>query len=741
PDDKTLVIGQDTVIHFYDLTSGREVRQFKSSIGGTDGLTFSPDGMTLASGHGGDAVLLWDVVSGKELAKLPAKHNRTGLLTFSPDGKTLATGDTLDKTIRLFDVETRKERNQLTRPSFVHDMSFSPDGTVLAAGGDDGTIPLWDVASGKLLREMRSPFKYVHSIAWSPDSKMLAASDYDEKNEVVCLRLWEPATGKEMQHVRTGGVLVRSLAFTADSKTLVAGDGSVVRLWNVANGEEQPPVKGNDAPVWALALSPDGRTLAYSGMDVHLWDVAEGREVGMLPGHHWSFAFSPDGKTLAGGSNINAINLWDVPSRQRIRTLTTDMEKIGAKWVAFRRAAFAPDGKILATCGDGYRDGARSRDEFVHFWDPSTGKELRRLEFKDDSVNLCTVENVTWSPDGRTLICSGRAEPKAGTVRAWDTRTGKDLSELTAAINSWFPTWKDSGRIQSPIVEPRVVFSPTGWLLSTNCVEKSIPVWEAATGRERCRLEGHDGPTCCVAFAPDGCTIASAGYDHTIRLWNVETGKELRKLIGHRGRANALVFSPDGKTLISGGDDTTVLIWDVAGVTKRERRVARLASQEWETLWKALTGSDAVQAHQAIAGLTAAPNTATMLKERLKPALKLDAARLEQLIRDLDSDEFTVRDKATRAIEKLGESARPAIELALARPVPSPELHRRLERLQQQSALPVGEALRELRAVELLEHVATHEARGLLESLAKGAPEARLTREAKAALERLARRR
>jgi RNA polymerase sigma factor (sigma-70 family) len=739
PDGKTVATGQDAVISLWDLATGKEARRFQSPLGSTDGLAFSPDGKLLASGHGGHAVQLWDLDAGKVLAKLPVKHNRTTLLAFTPDGKTLATGDFLDKTIRLFDVAAPKERRLLERPSCVHDFAFSPDGSTLAAGGADGTIPLWDVATGKLLRELRGPGQHVRAVAWSPDGKTLATSEYQEKIEVESIRLWDVETGKEQRHVESSWGLVESLLFTADGKTLISGGrDSVIRLWNVDSGKERPPAAGNDWVVWRLALSPDGRKLAYPGRGgIVLWDVPTAREVGTLPGHHGSFVFSPDGKLLAGGSGVNALHLWDVADRRRIRTLAIDVEKSGHKWVAFRCVAFSADGKLLVSGADSYREGARRRDELIHLWDPATGKELRQLAFKANADDLDTLEGIALSPDGRTLAASGRAEPKAGVVRLWDLATGKVLPEPTAAINDTFPTWKDLHLIQSPIVEPRAVFSPDGWLLTTNCVEKSIFVWEAATGRERCRLEGHEGPTACVAFAPDGRTLASAGYDQTIRLWDVETGKELRKLTGHRGKANTLVFTPDGKTLISGSDDTTILFWDVAGVTHRARREARLALQEWEALWKNLAAPDAGPAHQAIARLTASPGTVAALKERLRAAPKVGADRLDRLLRDLDSEEFAVRENAARDLEKLGETARPAIERALASKNASPELRRRLEDLQGRLAVPAGEQLRELRALEVLEHVATPDAGHLLQALAAGAPEARLTREAAAACKRL----
>src|SRR5262249_50120581 len=157
---------------------------------------------------------------------------------------------------------------------------------------------------------------------------------YDENGEVVSIRLWDPATGKERRHIRTRGGLVRSLAFTADGKRLISGGGeSIIRLWDVATGEERAPAAGHDAVVWWLALAPDGKTLAYSGKDIGLYDMARGREVGRLAGHHWSAAFSPDGKTLAGGHGVKAINLWDVADRRLARRLEIYLKPTGGNWV------------------------------------------------------------------------------------------------------------------------------------------------------------------------------------------------------------------------------------------------------------------------------------------------------------------------------------------------------------------------------------------------------------------------
>ncbi len=736
PDGKTLVTGQNTLISFHDLATGREIRQLNSPVGGTDGLAFAPDGKTLASGHGGRFVQLWDLPAGTVRAKFPAQHNRSALLAFSPDGKTLATGDTLDPTVRLFDAATGEERHQLKRTCFVHDFAFAPDGKTLAAGAMDGVISLWDPATGKLVRELRSPYKHVRAVAWAPDGKTLAASEYDEKGEVEYLRFWDPAAGKSGRHIKSDSGLVESLAFTADGKTLVSGGRrSVIRLWDAATGEERSP-RGHRGPVWCLAVSPDGKTLAYSDKEIRLFDLAARREAGTLPGHHWSFAFSPDGRTLAGGSGVNAVNVWDVAGRRLLRRPESDPKKDGLEWVAYYHVAYSPDGKQLAGGGRGVTLSQKG-DSLVRVWDADTGNESRLLRMAHPDDRISTVEGLAYSPDGKTLAASGRAEPRDGKVRLWDAATGKELVRLTAVMND---SAVDEKRAREAIVEPRVVFSADGRLLARNRQRKGIPVWEAATGRERCQFDGHDGSTVCVAFAPDGRTLASSGYDATIRLWDVADGKELRRLTGHRGKANALAFTPDGATLISGGDDTTVLFWDVAEVTRRARPAESLAPGEWAALWADLAGSDAVKAHRAMARLTASSRaTLTEFKERLRPSPVVEAARLAALLRDLDADEFAVREKAENELARIDDAARAALERERDQEGNSAERRRRLDSLLAALDVPSGERLRELRAVEVLERIGGGEARRIVEELVKGAPESRLTREAKATAERLKR--
>jgi Spy/CpxP family protein refolding chaperone len=139
--------------------------------------------------------------------------------------------------------------------------------------------------------------------------------------------------------------------------------------------------------------------------------------------------------------------------------------------------------------------------------------------------------------------------------------------------------------------------------------------------------------------------------------------------------------------------------------------------------------------------LAASPrDSVPFLAKHLRPAAPPDNEQLARWIADLDSAVFADRDKATRELERQAELAEPLLRKAVAAD-PSPEARRRIEALLNKLQGPVTSAgtLRSIRAVEVLEHIATPEAREVLQNLAKGAAEARLTHEAKAALDRLSR--
>src|SRR5262249_4773225 len=157
------------------------------------------------------------------------------------------------------------------------------------------------------------------------------------------------------------------------------------------------------------------------------------------------------------------------------------------------------------------------------------------------------------------------------------------------------------------------------------------------------------------------------------------------------------------------------LIWDITGQAEQPAR-AKLTDQEVEALWSALGGSDAAKAYRAIWQLVAAPGQAVELfSKRLEAAAPADEKRVQQLVKDLDSDQFAVRSKAAEQLDELGEAALPVVRKALKGQL-SLEARRRLETIQDKYNGPVSapELLRTLRAIEALEYIGTDGAKKVL---------------------------
>jgi hypothetical protein len=415
-------------------------------------------------------------------------------------------------------------------------------------------------------------------------------------------------------------------------------------------------------------------------------------------GNVLALGLAADGKTSATWSNpVNAgpclYDLWDLATGKALFT-RADTSPVAAA------PHFSPDGQIVAEYIYEKRP-ERPAPWFVGVLlrEVATGREIRRLRQPDDGFG-------PFAPDGRALVSvTGQLE-----------RVGE-------------------GRFRA---------------------DDTLHVWELATGKERLTLSfgtsslsiGH------VAYAPDGRTLATArsdpsGHmletvrnDHTIQFWDLMTGKELPHRMALEAPVSCLAFSPDSRLLASGHRDGTILVWDAAFAGRREgHQGAKPDAGQLVGWWVDLAGDDARKAYAAIHRLSASPGQAIgLFRDRLRPVAEGPAKKLRLLLADLDSPEFQRRRDAAKQLTALGERAGPALRAAL-KAGPSLEQRRQIVQiLEALQAVPSGEALRHLRAVEVLELIGTDEVREMLGTLARGIPEARLTREAKASLQRLARR-
>jgi hypothetical protein len=309
-----------------------------------------------------------------------------------------------------------------------------------------------------------------------------------------------------------------------------------------------------------------------------------------------------------------------------------------------------------------------------------------------------------------------------------------------------------------PVFVPRqavISFSPDGKLIASGYWDKIVWLWDAHSGKPVRSLRGHRGSIGTVVFSPDGKTLLSGSADKTLCLWEVATGKLLHELVGHQGSVLSATFSSDGKRIASASADTTILIWDVPGLSTLVRvPPPPLSEEELYDLWIDL-GARRRSGH-AIGRLAAAPKSAVpFLKQRLQPDLPRDG-RVARLLDDLDSDEFAVREKASRELARMGKSVESVLRVALGQK-PSVEKRRRLQALLKALPRPqrprheiAPEEQRLLCVAVLLDRIGTADALDLLRYLVEATDLQTIvddrsvwvgeTSAAKAALARLAKR-
>ncbi len=693
-----------------ETATGKEIRQFAGDPNTFSHAAFSPDGRILVASARDATIRFWAVATGEELRRIAPQPDRPWALAFAPDGKTLASAGQ-NGTIILWETATGRQLRSLEKQGgFVIALAFSPNGKQLAWGSqalEDGRIRLWDVTTDHAIRYLAGHPKPVGGLTFSPDGKHLVSGGGRDEGSI---RLWDVATGRKVWQTEAHCHWVGAFAFSQDGKTLASGstDGAV-GVWDVATGKDlRPPAQGHLAAVNGLALSPDGRTLASGSWDrtIRLWDPVTGDERRQLRGHTdtiFRLAFSPDGRLLASASFDGSVRLWDPAAGKERHCLR------GHNGYVFT-VAFSPDGRTLASGG---------ADGTVRLWDPASGKELD--QFKGSQRE---IQEVAFSPDGHLLAGASYD----GGTHVWEIASGKERLHLKGHEHTWVRC---------------VAFSPDGRTLATGSEDRTIRLWDARTGAARGRLTGHEALVSSLAFTPDGRTLISTSYDQTIRLWELATGKERHQFRVDRGWPRTVVLAPDARTLYSSDDDSTLLVWDMcepdsSGLSS----AAKWTASQGETLWNDLGSRDARQAFRAESSLIAVPQQAVaLLRERLHPVARPEAQRIGRLLADLDSNDFAVRTKAETELEALGDLAESALRKALEGQ-PSLEVRRRVEGLLKnlEGTITDPDKLRVVRALEVLEQIGTPEAGRVVETMTQGAEEARLTREAKASLQRLSRR-
>jgi WD40 repeat protein len=779
PDSTFFVSTNYQTLRFWDCQTGQMLRQIGPEEGvGHSAIAFSPDGSRLASSSYGGKVRILSARTGKVENEWkfgqPSPRSFLDRIRFSSDGASLF-GMEAESSILVLDSATGHLQKQLTIGAFVYGYALSLDGKTVRTWNTQW-VSEWDLDTEEELLRSAFPIQRPQLRRWAPmpDGSLFAVSD----GKVIVF--WDPWSGQEKGRLTDlGADPWDSLRFTPDGKRLLTAHHpekaniDEVRVWSVAEPrlERSFPVSLRYA---GLHLSPDGKTLVLASHYpvIGLWDFATGKPR-LIPQGHFQVvlgtSFTPDGRTLVTGSYGETLT-WDTATgklghrfdghfqpvegwtdsrsvwlieqtkeQMQERDLASGKEKrtvtlagLGVdSWLSCAR--FSTDRRSLLGVS---MSGVDTR---LHVWDRDSGREVEARPLQSNGmrlaafVNEARVASITH-PRNDT---KDRIEPEPeGPWLHIEDRQGKRTILHVPMPSGWGAeaVEGDPGRWVATICTANLR-GPDGDRFGTSFLH----LREETSGGIRLEIQRKSGKWTGyfshLAVSPDRRTLATAWDPDEIQLWDVFTGKELLRRKAD-ARIYTLTFSPDGKLLATGLYDGSTLLWDVSAVTARPQPRRALSAAERDEYWKHLDG-EAKLAHAALAALLGDPQQAVaLLRERVRPVEPVPAERVQKLLAALDAADFDEREAAARQLQQLGERAEPALRAALEKN-PSAEVKRQLrELLEDPWKVRSPEALRVLRAIEVLDHIGSPEAKALLERLAKGDPLARETQAARTALDR-----
>ncbi len=500
-------------------------------------------------------------------------------LAYSPDGRRIVTAE-IDGSLRLWDSATGKPVGSPMKghTDRVTAVAFTPDGQTIASASDDGTMRLWKADTGEAL--VRNPVRVnatLSCITVSPDGGLIVTGGYDDT-----IRSWDPRSGQLRKSVKMfddDRVQITDVRLDHSGKLFAAtGNDGSIEIIDTTTGKPHAPAMtvagfgSTPAYVWRVAFSPDGHTIAAGAQDLELWNTDTGTLIRTIQVGTSKLtavaavAFSPDGHRLATGRSDGAVQLWDADTGTQLgQTLSGHTAGV---W----DVAFSPDGRQIATV---------SQDGTLRLWSATVGQPMTG----PDPV----IAQVAFSPDGHRVAAAGDT-----VVQQWDVTSGEPLPPLqlggkgrqffsfvdggrivTAATDGTVQVW-DAATAQ-PVAQPVHVNVSPGFVhfafgrdgrevASGDDQDGAVQLWDAATGRavgQPMTVDSHNTTLYGLVFSPDGHHLV-AGYSDGLRVWNTDTTQLEGTVMTNPGTVpiTGVAYSRDGDTVAAGRADGVVELWD-----------------------------------------------------------------------------------------------------------------------------------------------------------------------------------
>ena len=538
-------------------------------------LQFSPDGKMIATAGAESRVHLFDAVSLKPIHSFPTDQKEVNSVEFSPDSAILYTaGD--DGTVRSWNVGTRELlHSQRAHEDQVFGIAIVDSGMGMVTGGHDQKLKTWKLPGMELVNTVSFHTNAIQSIAKSPRGVYAVGSD-DYRTSV-----WNSSSNKPLwSKTDRDGSKVNMLAFSPDGEVLAAAhsDG-LMTVREASTGAllaqqafpdllnslafSPPPLEGSKSMWLAIGdrggsvfLMPSGMSAQLSGL-IATTSTDRSREWQAHKSRVYAMAFSPDGSRLLTAGEDGKVIAWEYEaSRNSLRLghkvddfAVVDNDRVVTTGNTVRMAMLKDGSHVFEfearpPGGDHIAIAAQSREIFFDnqhdqiFSLPMDGKAAPKIVHQGKIERGC--DSFAVSADGSCLAVE--------TLRP----------DRVSPIGVEFPLQKEYPLIPCTSEVHQILFARDGRLVMDQV--KEVWIVEPATGKKQI-LSGHSSTILDFDFSPDGKNLVTVSSDRTVRVWDLASGDQLWSTVAHANGANAVAWSPTEKTIATGGVGGDLKIW------------------------------------------------------------------------------------------------------------------------------------------------------------------------------------
>ena len=408
----------------------------------------------------------------------------------------------------------------------VNHAVFSPDGKYIVSAHQDCIIRIWEVFSGRLIRELEGHTEPVSSVSVSPDCKYIVSAAGFFKSKDRSMRVWSFSTGELISIIDNRGWSVYHAAFSPNGNQIIsASENCTVSIWEGIRPLFPRVMQAHTWPVNMAVFSLDGKQIVSAAADdaIVIWNAITCEILHTLTDHLDvvnSVSFSTNGLYIVSASDDKTVRIWSSQTGDLLQTLQGHTDKV-------KYAVFSPEGRYVVSV---------SADKTIRIWNVATGLPIKTL-----AGHSATINSVCFSSDGKTFITTSNDN----CIRIWDASFAK-FDSINTFTN-----------------KPQKTLSYPDHTRNIEAKGNRISIY--STGYEHLfyDFEAHSEDIISISLSSDIRHIVSTSTDFTIKIWNAYDAKLLQSItIPFKEVINA-VFSPDGRRIFVTVEDNQILIIDI----------------------------------------------------------------------------------------------------------------------------------------------------------------------------------